>query len=99
MIVVAGTVVVRAERREEAARAARAMAAATRAETGCLEYRFAADLEDPNRILVFEAWETEDALARHFQTEHVRIFRQQLPALLAGPMAVTRYVVASAAAM
>ena len=99
MIVVAGTAVVKSEQRQEAARAARTMAAATRAEVGCLAYRFSADLEDANTFFIFEVWESEEALARHFQTEHMRVFRERLPAFLAAPPAITRYVVASAAPM
>ena len=99
MIVIAGTTAVKPERREEAMRAALAMARATRAESGCLAYRFYADLEDPNTFFVFESWETEEALARHFQTEHMQQFRQRLPALLAAPPAITRYLVTSAAPM
>ena len=84
MIVIAGSVAARPERREEAIRVARTMAAATRAEAGCVTYRFSADLDDPNTLLIFEEWESEEALARHFQTPHVAAFRQALPGLLAG---------------
>jgi len=93
MIVVAGTVPVRPDRREEAVRAALAMAEATRAERGCLGYRFWADVADPNTFLVFEEWESDDALAAHFATEHMRVFRERLPGLVAGAPSIHRYVV------
>ena len=48
MIVIAGSVAVRPERREEAVRVACTMATATRKEPGCVSYRFSADLDDPN---------------------------------------------------
>ena len=99
MIVIAGSVAVRAERRDDAVRAARQMAEATRAETGCVAYRFYADLEDPNVFFIFEEWETADALARHFQTEHMATFQKQLPGLLAGAPGIKRYTVTSADAM
>ena len=92
MIVIAGTVPVRPDRRAEAVRVAVAMAEATRAEPGCVTYRFAADL-------VFEEWEDEAALARHFATAHMAAFRRALPELVAGPSAIRRYVVERAAAM
>jgi len=44
VIVIAGTVPVRPDRRAEAVRVAVAMAEATRAEPGCVTYHFAADL-------------------------------------------------------
>jgi quinol monooxygenase YgiN len=99
MIVIAGKVLVRPERREEAVRAALAMAEATRKEPGCITYQFSADLADPNTIRIFEEWESEEALSHHFQTEHMRVFRAQLPDLLAGPPTIRRYAVTSVSAM
>lgn len=99
MIVVAGKVAIRPERREDAIRAALAMAEATRKEAGCLTYQFSADLADPSTILIFEEWESDEALTRHFQTEHMRVFRAGLPQLLAGPPSIKRYAVASVSAM
>jgi quinol monooxygenase YgiN len=99
MIVIAGSVAVRPERREEALRVARTMAAATRQEPGCVTYRFSIDVDDPNTMLLFEEWETEEALGRHFQTPHMDAFRAALPGLLAGTPVLKRYDVASATAM
>ena len=95
MIVIAGQVAVRPDRRDEAVRAALAMAEATRKEDGCISYRFSSDLADPNTILIFEEWESDEALARHFQTEHMRVFRAGLPQVLAGASTIKRYVVQS----
>jgi quinol monooxygenase YgiN len=91
MIILAVTAVVKPEQREEALRAALAMGTATRAEPGCVAYRFYADLEDPNRFFLFEEWENEEALARHGETEHMRVFRERLPVVLAAPLVVKRY--------
>jgi quinol monooxygenase YgiN len=99
MIVVAGTIRIRPERREEAVRAALAMAEATRREAGCVSYAFWADLVDPAAFFVFEEWESDAALAAHFQTPHMARFQEQSAALLAGPLAIQRYVVESATAM
>ena len=96
MILVAGTVKIHLEKREEATRAARAMAEATRKEPGCLSYRFYADIEAPDTFFLFEEWETEEALARHFATPHMAEFQAQLPGLLAGPLAFKRYVATAA---
>jgi len=95
MIVIAGRVTVKPERREEAIRVARTMVAATRREPGCRAYGFHADLEDPNVFFVFEEWQDEQSLARHFQTDHMATFRRHLPDLLAKPPALTRYAVAA----
>lgn len=99
MIVVAGRIRVKAGERAEAVRVALRMAEATRAEPGCLSYRFYADIGDPNTFLVFEEWESDDALGRHFQTPHMADFQRQIPRFVDGPFEIKRYVVESAASM
>jgi quinol monooxygenase YgiN len=37
----------------------------SRAEPGCLEYTFSADPLDPGRVLLFERWESQEALNAH----------------------------------
>jgi quinol monooxygenase YgiN len=37
----------------------------SRAEAGCLEYTFAADPIDPGRIVLYERWESQEALDAH----------------------------------
>ena len=98
-IVIAGNVAVKPERRDEAIRVALAMAKSTVAEPGCVQYRFSADLGDPNTLLIFEEWESDEALARHFQSAHMKTFQQALPGLLAGGVTIKRYEVASDAPM
>ena len=95
MIVIAGTVNVRADRRERAIQAARRVSTATEREAGCISYRFYADLADPNVFLIFEEWESDEALARHFQTEHLAAFRAEMPELVAAAPKIQRYVVES----
>ena len=99
MIIISGTVAVKPERRAEAQRAALDMIAATLREPGCITYRFSADLADPNRIYIYEEWESPEALARHFESEHMRIFQQRLPDVLAGAPTIQRYVVESSGAL
>ncbi len=99
MIVIAGKIQIRPERREEAVRAALAMAEATRRESGCVSYAFYADLVDQGTFFIFEEWESDAALVAHFQTQHMARFQQQATALLAGAPAIKRYVVESATAM
>jgi len=45
----------------------------SRNESGCLEYTFSADPLDPGRVLLYERWESQEALDAH------------LSALRAGP--------------
>jgi len=99
MIVIAGTIPIKPERREEAKQLALQMAAATHTEAGCLTYQFYADLVDPNTFFIFEEWESEEALQRHFQTEHMKTFQQQAPKLLAGKVNAKKYTIESAASL
>ena len=99
MIVVAGTVAIKPGKRADALRVAQTMARATEAEAGCVRYRFFADLEDPLIFFLFEEWESDDALARHFHTPHMKAFQQELPALLAGRLDIRRYAVSASAPM
>lgn len=99
MIIVAGKVTIKPERRAEAVQAALRMAEATQNEPGCISYQFSADLKDPNTILIFEAWETGEALARHFQTDHMKAFQQELPKFVEGEMDIKRYQVESVSAI
>lgn len=96
MLVVSGTIPIKPEKRAEAEQLALAMAKATQQEAGCLFYQFYADLADPNIIRVFEEWESEEALASHFQTDHMKNFIQQIPNLVAGPLEAKKYTVSAA---
>lgn len=95
MIVVAGSVPVRPDRREQAVAAVLEVAEKTRSEAGCISYRFSSDLADANLFLIFEEWETDEALRAHFETEHLKAFRQLMPGLVAGAPKIRRYVVSS----
>ncbi|WFL77684.1 putative quinol monooxygenase [Altererythrobacter arenosus] len=53
--------------RDEALRSAQKWIDAALAENGCIHYDWSADLNNPTRINVFEEWESEEALAAHFE--------------------------------
>jgi quinol monooxygenase YgiN len=93
MIIVAGSVLVQETKREQAKQLALTMSNATKAEAGCLDYTFYSDLENPSRFFIFEKWETQETLSKHFQTEHMRVFNEQLPHVLASKPEIYRYEV------
>ena len=95
MIVISGTIPVKAETREKAAQLALEMAKATQAEAGCLFYNFYADLADPNVFRIFEEWESEEALGKHFQTDHMAKFIKEIPGLVSGPIDAKKYTVSA----
>ena len=84
MLIVLGDATAAPGRRDELVAAARAVAAATRADRGCLAYSFAADLEQPDRILSIEIWADRAALDEHMAHEHTEAFLRVAPGLVAG---------------
>jgi quinol monooxygenase YgiN len=80
VIIIAGTVDVDPERREAALEAGRPFVEGARAQTGCLAYAWAPDPTAPGRIVVFERWESEEALAAHFAGPHYLRMRDNVAA-------------------
>lgn len=93
MIIVHGTIPIRPERREQALALARRMTEATQAESGCISYDFYVGLSDPNTLMVFQEWESMEALMGHFQTDHMDEFLQALPEVVSGEIVTRRYAV------
>ena len=80
MILIAGTVEVDPEQRDAALEAGCPHMEATRAQKGCIDYVWSADLLVPGRIYVFERWESEDALRAHFEGPHYLAMRDTIAA-------------------
>ena len=93
MIIVSGVLELGQEGREVAIEAARTMAEATRAEEGCISYAFYIDVENPNIVRVFEEWESDEALSKHFDTPHMVEFRRALADVDLRSRAIKHYVV------
>lgn len=62
MIIVAGKIYVRAEEREAFVTASAQAVALARRTPGCRDFVVAADPLEPDRVNVYEEWETEQAL-------------------------------------
>ena len=71
MLIVAGTITTEPEGRHVFLTAVAPMVAATRAESGCHEYAFTPDPDDATRVLLYELWEDQAALERHFVSDHM----------------------------
>ncbi len=63
--------------------------APTRAEAGCINYDMHQAPNDPALFLFHENWTSEDALNRHFQTEHIQRWIDKAAIFLAEPMDLT----------
>jgi quinol monooxygenase YgiN len=85
MIVVTARAQVPPEHRERFIAVATEMCTASRADDGCLGYRFYADLEQVDRYIILEEWENDAALQAHFGQPHTARFLTDLTAILAAP--------------
>lgn len=56
-----------------------------------IDYRAAADVEDPNTFRLLEQYDDEEAFGAHAETDHFQEFEEALPDLLAGEPEVTRF--------
>ena len=93
MIIVAGKIFVRPGTRQEFLALSAEAIVKARKTAGCLDFTVSADLIEPDRVNVYEAWETEETLLR---------FRAQGPgkeilSLVVGAE-VARHLVASSGA-
>lgn len=95
MIVVVGRVKSDADRRAELIRIGQALAAASRAEQGCISYRLYEDTELENEFVFVEEWADEQALQRHFGTPHIAEFMRAIPAAIVAPPEVKFHTIAS----
>lgn len=80
MIVVAGDIFINEGKRAEAIAGMIAVAHGTQQEAGCIRYNFYADLEDENRFIVYEEWESQAHLDAHLSADnppaHMAAFRK-----------------------
>ncbi len=95
MIVVVGRVATDADKREDLLRVAQAVAVASRAEQGCINYRCYEDIEVENDFVFVEEWESQEALQRHFATPHVADFMRSIVGVIVGPPDVKFHEIAS----
>jgi quinol monooxygenase YgiN len=81
VLLIVGTIRLPAEILDAARPAMAAMVEASRAEAGCVEYSYAADVLDPGLIHVKERWTNRTALDAHFKSVHIANWRASWPAL------------------
>lgn len=81
MLLIVGTVRMPADNLPAALPAMKRMVESSRAEEGCEEYSYAADLLDPGLIHVTERWRDQEALDRHFGSAHLTEWRRSWPSL------------------
>ena len=95
MIIVHGVFPIRAEARSKALALMEEMSSLSRKEPGCVTYEFYAALSSDTEFLLFQEWESIDALQDHFDTPHMETFLSELPDVLNGEIVTRRYEVRS----
>lgn len=91
MIVISGTIPIKADARDAAIAAAGVMRQATLQEAGCHAYQFSFALDDPNVMCIFEEWQDQAALDIHFASPHMADFRGQMGTFVGGAGDFQRY--------
>ncbi|CAB4769705.1 MAG: antibiotic biosynthesis monooxygenase [Actinobacteria bacterium] len=99
MIVISGRMRFDPAHRDHALAEIAPVVAATATEEGNVHYRYYADLEDPNVLLLFEEWRDDEALQAHFAQPYVLSFLEQLPTLGMVEASVHRYDVSTKSLM
>ena len=94
MIVVVGRVRTDEERRDDLIRIGTAVAAASRAEEGCIAYSLYEDAETHNDFVFVEEWADDAALQAHFKTAHIAEFMRAIPEAIQWPPDVKFHEVA-----
>lgn len=86
MIVVNARLIVKPERRDEVVTLVKSTLEVSRAEEGCITYRFYQDAENEDAFIFEEEWENQEVLNNHWRTEHVgKLFAAAQDALIEPP--------------
>ena len=93
MLLILGTVRLPPENMRAARPIMARMAAASRAEDGCVDYVYAEDVFEPGLIHVKELWTDQQALDRHFASVHLSAWRAAWPDLGIGDRKLSVYEV------
>ena len=95
MIVVVGYLTINPELRAEAEAAIATLVPLTLAEEGCVDYRYSADILEPNRINITEVWESDETMTAHMGSTHLADFMTAIGACIGGPVEIVRHDVAT----
>jgi PTH1 family peptidyl-tRNA hydrolase len=77
--------------KDEALKLVSELVALTREENGCIEYVFCESDADADEVAFFEAWESDEALDAHSNSEHFKRIVPQIGALVVGEMTVSKF--------
>ncbi len=61
----------------------------------CITYSFAEDFNEPGLVRIFEVWESDEALAEHFKTQHMADFQKGMAGIRVKGVTANRYAISS----
>jgi|SRR5690554_546059 len=96
MIIVKGSIPVKAEHHDEAVALIEALAQASRQENGCLSYEVYIQPSAPGVVVIWQQWDSLDALEDHFASDHVDDFLEAIPDLIEGEVTSAQFDVQEA---
>ncbi len=99
MILVTGTVRIRADAHAAARPVMEKVMRLSRAEKGCISYAYAFDVLDMTLVHVIEQWESLEDLEAHQQSAHVAEWRTHWPDLGIGDRKLTIHKVSESKAL
>lgn len=93
MIVVIAEIRSRPDRLQDTLEVLRTLQAASRTETGCISYRYHADIDEPTTIVSVEQWEEQSHVEAHLAGPNVAAALAQAADLVAAAPVITAYAV------
>jgi len=93
MIVSHGKFVIRPDQMDRARNIMSEMVEHTIKEPGCISYDYYVSLHSPNTMMLFQEWESVEAVNDHFATSHMAEFLKVLPELLEKEVVTNRYAI------
>ncbi len=93
MIVSHGKFVIKPEQIDRAQALMAEMVEHSIQEPGCISYDYYISMHKPNVIMLFQEWDSIDAVNEHFATPHMHEFLEALPELLESEVVTHRYAI------
>jgi quinol monooxygenase YgiN len=95
MLILVGRFTAKSDKKAELIAIAHSLFEPSRAEEGCITYRFYADTEVADAFIFLEEWKSKAALEQHFQTSHFARFMEQFTDMIVGEPVITTYEIQS----
>jgi quinol monooxygenase YgiN len=93
MIISHGKFLIRENQIDNAKEAMQKMAEHSVKEPGCISYDYFFSLSNPRVVMLFQEWESIEAINQHFNTRHMSDFLAVLPELIDGEIISHRYAI------